>query len=458
MARLLSREGEAPAEPRFGAGLPTPPRAGVPKPELGNEWVSRSHGSAGASPSQNKSRGETTETMLFRLAYRAATQLSPRLALKAGYLWVYKGHGAMAAYRRRVRRGELFPPFLFLALTNACNLRCHGCWIDSRGGGKRLDPADVERLIAAGKKQKSYFYTLLGGEPFLYPALWPLVERHPECYFQIITNGMFLDEENVARIRRLGNVTPLVSIDGLEDENDARRGEGVFQAATQGLARLKQNKILFGVATTVTGRNLDQVVTDDYVRRFIDCGAMYLWYYVFRPVGADPSPEFCVSREQLIELRRRLLALRRRHPIILIDTYWNADGEAVCPAERGLGFHIGPGGTIEPCPPMSFACQTIRDHHGDLFRTINESRFLRGFQDFVRERTRGCVILEHPHQLAGYLRDAGAHDTSGRDAFGELEASQPRHSHHLPGEEIPEDYWVYRLLKKQLFFGMGGYG
>ena len=29
---------------------------------------------------------------------------------------------------------------------------------------------------------------------------------------------------------------------------------------------------------------------------------------------------------------------------------------------------------------------------------------------------------------------------------------------HLPGEEIPEDYWVYRLLKKQLFFGMGGYG
>ena len=33
-----------------------------------------------------------------------------------------------------------------------------------------------------------------------------------------------------------------------------------------------------------------------------------------------------------------------------------------------------------------------------------------------------------------------------------------RTSHHLPGEEQPEDYWVYRFLKKQLFFGMGGYG
>ena len=28
----------------------------------------------------------------------------------------------------------------------------------------------------------------------------------------------------------------------------------------------------------------------------------------------------------------------------------------------------------------------------------------------------------------------------------------------MSGEEIPEDYWVYRMLKKQLFFGMGGYG
>lgn len=396
--------------------------------------------------------------MLLRLACRAATEVSPRLAAKAAYLWVYKGSRAMAAHRRRVRRGELFPPFLFLALTNACNLRCHGCWIDSSGGGRSLSEEDVESVIAAGKKQKAYFYTLLGGEPMIYPGIWRIMERHPECYFQIITNGMFLDEENVERIRRLGNVTVLVSIDGPEAENDARRGEGVYRKAMEGIERLARRKILFGVATTVTGRNLETVLCDEYVRQFIECGAMYLWYYVFRPVGADPSPEFCVEKEQMLHVRRRLLGLRRRHPIILIDTYWNARGEAVCPAAKGLGFHIGPGGTIEPCPPMSFACETVRDHEGDLFRTINESRLLGGFQTFVDERTRGCVILEYPHELAAYLKGHGAKDTSGRDAYGELSASTPRSSHHLPGEEIPEDYWVYRFLKKQLFFGMGGYG
>jgi MoaA/NifB/PqqE/SkfB family radical SAM enzyme len=292
----------------------------------------------------------------------------------------------------------------------------------------------------------------------LYPGWWEILNRHRDCYFQIITNGMFLNEENVRAIRQAGNVTPLVSLDGFAQENDRRRGEGVFAAAVEGIGRLRKHRILFGVATTVTGPNLDEVVSDRYVRSFVERGAMYLWYYVYRPVGSDPSPQLAVSRPQIIELRKRLLTLRRKHPIVLIDTYWDADGRAVCPAAAGLGFHIGPAGSIEPCPPLSFAAETVRDRQGDLFHSINSSTFLRGFQDFVRERTRGCVILERPQELADYLRQAAATDYSGRDALAELDASSARTSHHLPGEEIPEDYWLYRMLKKQLFFGMGGYG
>jgi MoaA/NifB/PqqE/SkfB family radical SAM enzyme len=396
--------------------------------------------------------------MLTRLAYRLATELSPRLARKAGYLWAFKGMRAIAAYKKRVARGELFPPFLLLALTNACNLHCHGCWIENGGPIRQLAEEDVDRVIAAGKRHRANFYTLLGGEPMIYAGLWNIIERHPDCYFQIITNGMFLSEENVKRLVAAGNVTPLVSIDGLAQHNDDRRGQGVFDAAMDGIARLRQHKVLFGIATTVTGQNVDEVVSDAYVRQFIDRGAMYLWYYVYRPVGADPSPQYCVGPQQMIDLRRRLVQLRRRQPIILIDTYWNAAGQALCPAALGLGFHIGPQGSIEPCPPLSLACEKITDNAGDLFQTINGSQFLRGFQQFVKSRTRGCVILEHPQELAAYIRSAGAHDYSGRDALAELCAATPRTSHHLPGEEIPEDFWVYRLLKKQLFFGMGGYG
>ena len=68
------------------------------------------------------------------------------------------------------------------------------------------------------------------------------------------------------------------------------------------------------------------------------------------------------------------------------------------------------------------------------------------------------MILERPQELVEFLRLHRAADMSGRDAFAELAAATPRPSHDLPEARIPEDYWVYRLLKKQLFFGMGGYG
>lgn len=390
-----------------------------------------------------------------RLAYRAATEISPRLLWKAAHLYAYKGAKAIAAYKRRMARGELYPPFMFIALTNTCNLRCKGCWVEKEGTTFHLPTDDLDAIIAAGKKQNAYYYTLLGGEPFQYRDLWPIFERHRDCYFQVITNGMSFNEANARRLRDAGNVTPLVSIDGWSANNDERRGEGVFEVADRGLDQLRKNKILFGIATTITSKNMDEVLSDEYLQHFIKKGALYIWYYVYRPVGEHSHPEYCVSREQMIELRKRMIAQRRKHPILIIDTYWTADGEAFCPAAMGLGFHIGPRGGIEICPALSFACELVSDNGGDVYKTINESKFLRGFQRFVQDRTKGCVILEHPQELVAFLRNHGVRDFSGRNAFAEIASITPRHSQHLPDAEIPEDHWLYRLMKKHVFFGMG---
>lgn len=401
------------------------------------------------------------QALLARMAWRAATGLSPRVAWKAAHLYALKGAKAVWAYKKRLERGELFPPFTFIALTNTCNLRCHGCWVEKEGTAYFLPPEDLDRLIETGKRRNAYYYTLLGGEPYMYKDVWDVFERHRDCYFQTITNGMLFTAENVKRLKKAGNVTPLVSIDGWAGQNDRRRGGGVFEAAAEGLERLREAKLLYGIATTATGLNMHEVMSDEYVRYFIDRGAMYLWYYVYRPMGEVPHPEYCVSKEQLVWMRKRLLALRRTQPIFLVDTYWTATGEAFCPAAMGLGYHIGPQGSIEICPALSFAAETVRDHDGDgdLYRTFNESSFLRGFQSFVTERTKGCVILEHPQELHDYIRSSGARDYSGRGtAFDELARIAPRHSHHLPGEEIPEDFWIYKLLKKTVFFGMGALG
>lgn len=393
-----------------------------------------------------------------RLAYRGFTELSPNVLLKAAYLYAFKGMLAVRAYKSRLKRGELYPPFMFVALTNTCNLRCHGCWVEKEGTARHLPAEDLDSLIESGKRKSAYYYTLLGGEPMMYPGIWDVFKRHSDCYFQVITNGMMFTKKNTRRLQRLGNVTPLISLDGFEQTNDQRRGAGVWDAAHEGLQRLKSERIFYGIATTVTAKNLDDVLSDEYIQHFVDQGAMYLWYYIYRPVGDEPHPEYCLTEEQILETRRRMLTLRRKHPMLIIDTYWTADGEAFCPAAMGMGFHIGPEGSIEICPPLSFATDLIRDNQGDVAKTLAESKYLQGFSKFVTNRTKGCVILENPEELVDYIKGHGAKDYSTRDALAEIASGKPRHSHHLEGREIPEDHWMYRFLKKQVFFGMGALG
>lgn len=396
--------------------------------------------------------------MLARFAWRFATELSLRSLWKMTYLYAYKGWRAIAAYKKRRENGELYPPFMFVALTNTCNLRCRGCWVEKEGTAHHLPEHELDFIIDSGKKQKSHYYTLLGGEPMMYKGIWDVFERHQDCYFQVITNGMAFTEKNAKRIARYGNITPLISVDGLKKNNDERRGAGVFEAVDKGLAELKKNKVFFGVATTVTSKNLEETLCDEYIDYFIKRGALYIWYYVYRPVGEHSYPMYCLSEEQLVEMRKRLLRLRRKHPMLIIDTYWTAEGEAFCPAAMGLGYHIGPQGSIEICPPMSFATDKVSDNNGDMYKTINESAYLKGFESFVNDRTKGCVILEHPQELVSYINEHGAQDYSSRDAFKEFNSIEARHSHHLPGKEIPEDFWFYRMVKKQVFFGMGAAG
>ena len=154
--------------------------------------------------------------MLAKLAYRAATELSPRLAAKAAHLWVYKGMLAVRSYQSRLARKELYPPFMFVALTNTCNLRCHGCWVEKEGDAYHLPAEDLDNIIRSGKRRNAYYYTLLGGEPFMHPQLLEILAGHPDCYFQVFTNGHFITPEVAAEMRRLGNITPLISVEGTE--------------------------------------------------------------------------------------------------------------------------------------------------------------------------------------------------------------------------------------------------
>jgi hypothetical protein len=89
---------------------------------------------------------------------------------------------------------------------------------------------------------------------------------------------------------------------------------------------------------------------------------------------------------------------------------------------------------------------------------MRDSAFLKDFRELSAQATRGCVVLERPDLVKALVVKHGARDTTARGtALAELEAMQPRFSQWLPGEEVPEKHWMYRLAKKYWFNDFNAY-
>ena len=383
----------------------------------------------------------------------------PRLLWKFAWNCGWKGIRSVQRFKRRIKRGVYFPPFLNISITSSCNLRCTGCWVDVDQPAQHLDAAALDKLIVEAERQGNSFFGILGGEPFMHPQFFDVLAAHPGCYFQVFTNGHFLTDENAARLRQLGNVTPLISIEGNELISDQRRGrEGVFSRSLRGLETAVRHKLITGVATSVCQNNIGDLLTEAWLDELIRRGVLYVWFYTYRPVGAQPAPELALRPDQVLQLRRFCVEMRRRKPIGIIDAYWDDTGHALCPAATGISHHISPAGYIEPCPIIQLAGAQITDNGGDIFKIMTESEYLREFRKLAATTTRGCIILERPDLLRDFALRHNLRDTTARQtALAELATMQPRGSQHTPGQEIPEEFWPYRLAKKYWFFGFGAY-
>ena len=397
--------------------------------------------------------------MIFGLAWRILTTVRPRLLWNLATNFGIGNLRAIRRFQKRLADRRQFPPFLFLSITNECNLRCQGCWVSTDAPRARLDVETVARLIDQAATQGVRFFGIMGGEPLLHPDLLAIFRRHRQSTFQLFTNGTMLTDKFARELAEAGNVTPLISIEGDEVVSDTRRGgRNVYGRSIDGLRHCLRHGLVTGAATSVCQSNFDTMVRQEYLDRMIDLGAHYVWYYGYRPSGTNPCPELALSPEQMVELRRFLVAMRCRKPILIVDTYYDEQGRALCPAAAGMSYHVNPWGDIEPCPPIQFAAENVHDSD-DLVAQIEGSKLLRDFRRFAADRTRGCVFLECPAELGEFFRSRGAQDATGRHSgYEELAGKCPMCSHHVPGAEVPEKHWAYRFAKKHWFFGFGAYG
>lgn len=396
--------------------------------------------------------------MIVGLTKRMLTEVPPRLLWKFAWNFGVKGAVSVERFKARKRRGVHFPPFLYISVINSCNLKCRGCWVDVQSPRKMIDQATLDRTVRDAKKHGNSYFGILGGEPFLHPHLLDVFDAHPDCYFQVFTNGQLITDAVARRLARAGNVTPLVSVEGTAQVSDERRGRlNVLDRTMTGIEYCRKHGLIFGVATSVCRTNINDLLTEAWLRRLIQLGAHYAWFHTYRPVGPDPAAELALTPDQIVQVRRFVVAMRSKLPIAIVDPYWDHDGQALCPMATGVSHHIGPTGGIEPCPIIQFAAESVYDRRG-IYDVLTKSAFLKDFREASARATRGCVVLERPDLVKQLVLKHSAADTTSRQtALAELDTMTPRPSQHSPGREVPEEHWAYRLAKSRWFFGFGAY-
>jgi len=239
---------------------------------------------------------------------------------------------------------------------------------------------------------------MTGGEPFLREDLFDLFEKHGDCMFQIYTNGSLIDERMVERFAALGNVVCAISLEGLREETDLRRGKGQFDRVLRVMDWLREAGLFFAVSTTQTSRNSETLAGDAFIDFLVEKGCILLWNFHYIPIGKDPDLSLMATPQQRQKMRERFAHFRDTKPMLFVD-FWN-DGCLTqgCIAAGRKYFHVNARGDVEPCVFCHFASDNIKEK--SLFEALNSPLFreIRSRQPFSENLYRPCLLIDHPDQ------------------------------------------------------------
>lgn len=325
--------------------------------------------------------------------------------------------GAAQRAKLKSKLGINIPETMVISPTMKCPLRCRGCYAAQYAKDADLEYAVFDGLITEAKSMGIYFFVISGGEPFVYPRIWDLLEKHNDCWFQIYTSGVTMNQENALRLAGLGNVNLCISVEGFEKETDFRRGPGHFQKVLKAFANLREAGLPFGFSATATRENNDLIMSENFVEFYKKQGAFFGWYFQYMPIGRSPNFDLVPTPKQRISRFYKMFELRKNQDIFLVD-FWN-DGclSGGCIAGGRSYLHINHQGDIEPCVFCQISKENI--HTTGLLDALTKStlfKAIRKRQPYNENLLLPCIMIDNPNVLREVLDEANPQETCGGGA------------------------------------------
>jgi MoaA/NifB/PqqE/SkfB family radical SAM enzyme len=297
------------------------------------------------------------------------------------------------------------PSVVAISPTMRCNYNCAGCYSRGRPTEDELSTDELETLLAEAEELGVISIVVTGGEPLLRDDMLDLVDCHKRLLFVVITNGSCVTPEIAKRIVKCHNIILLVSIDGFPEDTDQMRRPGAHDIALRALGSLREARACYGFAATCTWGNIDHLGTDLFVDQMIDLGCSVGYFTEYVPCGPNPILGWVLNEEERAAFRQRVLDLRRRKPLVLIQFPQDEYGpDNRCSAAGRKSLHINSQGDVEPCPFVPIARENIRN--GGL-KAACESPFLRAIRehpDLLKRDRYACALWEHREEIEELAR------------------------------------------------------
>ena len=353
-------------------------------------------------------------------------------------------NGSIVGYPIQQRAAEEHgcnvPWTMLIDPTSACNLSCKGCWAADYGDKLNLSFSELDRVIEEAKSLGIHVFLFSGGEPLVRKRdIMLLCQRHDDCEFFAFTNATLIDEELADEFLRVKNFVPIISVEGFEEDTDARRGSGTFAAVMRAMELLRERGILFGASCCYTSANAEVIGSERYIDFLIEQGATFAWFFTYMPVGVNASPELIARADQREYMYRQIRSFRETKPIFTID-FWN-DGDYIggCVAGGRAYCHINANGDVEPCAFIHYSDSNIREKTLlELSLRLFSWRTRRG--SLQREPLSPVPLLDNEGALAEMVERSGAHSTDWR-ARKTLEASRgSARARQADGSRWPTNY------------------
>lgn len=316
--------------------------------------------------------------------------------------------------RKQDAIGQPIPSHILISVSTpdiGCNKECTHCY--ASGQQTAILPIEKFRKILDEQEQCGiYSVRLLGGEPFLYEGIWEIFSEYPNTTMQVATNGTRMTKENVSRLVELGNIFPIISLEGFEKNTDAIRGERSFSQVKQAMQNCKEQLLPFGVIVTVMRQNFREVTGEAFLKFLDSMRCVSIGYSCYVPMGEDTHPEWQLTMAESRQLDKTAELIYRKFAMMPIIGRNGTDRVNDCPAAREF-IHYLPNGQVESCP---FA-QMADFRYNASTHTITEIMASPLFQK-IREFNKLEIAGATPCQvgklksLGGMYAELGARPTS----------------------------------------------